>query len=191
MRKRGIDLKKEQHWRAVLHRFQESKLPFRRFCELERISPNSFQYWRKRLRQRDAERGIVSTITKGENRPSKMEEKREFWLHAIDEANNFVGSLRQFCIQRKISSGSLYNWEKRLREAGLTAGLRKSPSEMLVPVHVVPNEIPPPNGARVLAGSDEQKIEIRLHDGNRVLLPASLPTEVLIHLLNGLRGKIC
>ncbi len=58
MRKpRKIDFEKEQYWRTVLYHFQNSGLSFKKFCQQEKISPNTFQYWRKVLRDRDAERG--------------------------------------------------------------------------------------------------------------------------------------
>lgn len=191
MRKpRKIDFEKEQYWRTVLHHFQNSGLPFKKFCQQEKLSPNTFQYWRKVLRDRDADRGITSTIRKGDNRPSKTDEKTAYWLGVIDDANCFAGSLNEFCRQRSISSGSLYHWEARLQKAGLTAGLWKDPEQAaLVPVRVVEDQVAVPAPPRSLPGLDEQKIEIRLHDGNRVFLPASLPSDFVLHMINGLRGR--
>jgi hypothetical protein len=131
---------------------------------------------------------MASTIRRGENRPSSEQEKLNYWLRVIDDANTFPGSLNEFCRVHSIRSSGLYYWERRLRKLGLTAGLRKASEQALVPVRIVEDE--PANGSKppTLVG-DEQRIEIRLHDGNRVLVPASLPAELVVQLLNGLRGK--
>lgn len=192
MRKRRIDMEKEQFWRAVFHRFQGTGLPFRKFCEMEGLSPHNFQSWRKKLRERDEGRGIPTTISKGDNRAPRTAEKAAYWLAMIDDANAYNGSIRSFCKERGISSGSLHHWEQRLKRSGLTAGVRKDPEQAtLVPMRVVDDQIAPESVPVATPVSDEQKVEIRLHDGNRVLLPASLPAEMLIQLLNGLRGKRC
>jgi len=186
---RKLDLEKEQYWRSMLLRFQKSGLPFRQFCAREKISPNTFQYWRKKLRELDEARGLTSTIRKGENRPNNEQEKLNYWLRVIDDANTFPGSLNEFCRVNSIRSSSLYYWERRLRKLGLTAGLRKNSEQTLVPVRIVDDE-PAANGSKLPAlVGDEQRIEIRLHDGNRVLVPASLPAELVVQLLNGLRGR--
>ena len=199
MRKpRKLDLEKEKYWRALLHRFQKSGLSFRKFCEEEKLSTNTFQYWRKRIRERDEARGLTSTIRKGEIRPNTDEEKISFWLQVIDDANIFPGSLKEFCKKNSVASGSMYHWERRLKKLGLTAGLRKGPDQVLVPVRIADDEPAPASLKGTTAASsskrptvvnDDHKIEIRLHDGHRVLIPASLPAELLVELLNGLRGK--
>ncbi len=44
----------------------------------EKISPNTFQYWRKKLRELAEAKGLTSTIRKGENRPSNEQEKLNY-----------------------------------------------------------------------------------------------------------------
>lgn len=123
-KKRTVDKEKEQQWRGVLARFQKSGLPFKRFCTEERISPNTFQYWRRELRKRDEELGITSTISKGDNRPSNLQRNVDYWLRVINEINVYEGSVRGYCRSHGIASGSLHFWEKRLRKMKLTDGLR-------------------------------------------------------------------
>src|SRR5882724_5966623 len=171
MRKpRKTDMDKEQYWRKVLREFQASEMPFRKFCEANNISPNTFQYWRKRIRELDAERGVQTTIRTGENRRSVLQEKAEYWLEMIDEANVFAGSISKFCREKEISSGTLYQWEKRLKGQGLTAGLRKStePEPKLIPVRITEGGVSKNGDGKQTLISDDSRIEIRLHDGNRV-----------------------
>lgn len=51
----GRDLGKEQSWRALLVRQQQSGLSIRAFCERERISEASYYVWRRELQRRDQE----------------------------------------------------------------------------------------------------------------------------------------
>jgi len=105
-------------------------LPFKKFCELEKISANTFQYWRRELRNRDESRGVASLISTGDNRPSDLQEKIDYWLGVIDSINSHKGSIRQFCCSHGIASGSLHFWEKRLKSLKLTKGItRKAPEE--------------------------------------------------------------
>lgn len=68
-------------WREIFLRFQSRGLPFKKFCELEKISANTFQYWRHELRSRDEALGI-SSISAGDNRPADLQEKIDYWLSA-------------------------------------------------------------------------------------------------------------
>jgi transposase-like protein len=122
---RATDYEKENHWRAVFAQFQKCGLPFRKFCAQEKISPNTFQYWRRELRNRDEARGTVSTISKGDNRSSNLQQKINHWLKIIDEINVYEGSINSYCRIHGVSSGNLHFWEKRLREMKLTNGVRK------------------------------------------------------------------
>jgi hypothetical protein len=129
MRKpREVDPEKEQRWRQVFLRFQASGLPFKKFCSQENISANTFQYWRRELQHRDQERGLDSTIKKGDNRPSKMQERITFWLGVINEINVHPGSIRGYCRSRGISSGSLHFWEKKLKSMKLSDGIERQSS---------------------------------------------------------------
>lgn len=47
------DPRKEQHWRHVLRRWQQSGLSVRAFCRQQRLSEPSFHAWRRILAQRD------------------------------------------------------------------------------------------------------------------------------------------
>ena len=49
------DLGKEQSWRVLLLRQQQSGLSIRTFCERERISEASYYVWRRELQRRDQE----------------------------------------------------------------------------------------------------------------------------------------
>src|SRR5271155_714764 len=72
-KKRKLDPDKEKHWRAVMEKFRTSEMTFRDFCAAENISPNTFQFWRRELRLRDEAAGVVSSISKGENKPLQVE----------------------------------------------------------------------------------------------------------------------
>ena len=122
---RTVDRDKEHHWREVFLRFQSTGLPFRKFCALENISANTFQYWRRELRNRDEKLGISSAISTGDNRTSVLQEKIDFWLGIINAINSHNGSIRGFCRSHGISSGSLHFWEKRLKSMKLTDGMAK------------------------------------------------------------------
>ena len=54
----GRDLGKEQSWRALLVRQQQSGLSIRKFCERDRISEASYYVWRRELQRRDQESPI-------------------------------------------------------------------------------------------------------------------------------------
>jgi transposase-like protein len=114
-------------------------LPFKKFCTQEKISPNTFQYWRRELRKRDEARGTASAISKGDNRPSNLQHNIAHWLQIINEINSYKGSINSYCRNQGVSSGTLHFWEKRLREMKLTNGVRRD------------------NGKRVRAGGTMQR----------------------------------
>jgi transposase-like protein len=187
---------KERHWRDVFVSFQKSELPFKEFCAREKISPNTFQYWRRELRKRDEARGITSAITKGDNRPSKLQQNIDYWLGIINEINAYDGSVASFCRSRDIASGSLHFWEKRLREMKLTKGVRKdkqTPGSLFVPVQILedcsrPLEMENCGGAGDAA---DQRIEFKLGNGIVVSLPSHTSVEMLIQLMNGVKERRC
>jgi hypothetical protein len=49
------DLKKERRWRDVLARQAASGLSARAFCRREKIAESAFHFWRRTIRERDAE----------------------------------------------------------------------------------------------------------------------------------------
>jgi hypothetical protein len=49
------DLKREAYWRSVMARFGKSGLSARGFCAGERLSEASFYFWRRVIRERDAQ----------------------------------------------------------------------------------------------------------------------------------------
>jgi hypothetical protein len=56
MARRGDrDFAKERHWRQMLRRWEQSKLPVRAFCSLHQVSEPSFYSWRRIIAQRDHE----------------------------------------------------------------------------------------------------------------------------------------
>ena len=192
MRKpRSIDLQKERKWRKILLEFQASGLPFKTFCTSRGLSPNTFQYWRKRLRERDEARGVQSTVKKGNNRPSDFEAKAEYWRSMLDALSKFAGSQREFCRQNGIATGSLDQWRKRLNKLSKPANSQEPHIDMKVPL-LVPvcfsnedKQLPTTETASVV----DQRIEILLNHGNRVLVPAALPMALLLELINGLHGN--
>jgi transposase-like protein len=193
---RAVDKEKESHWRKVFARFNRSELPFRKFCVQENISPNTFQYWRRELRKRDEARGITSTITKGDNRPSNLQQNVDYWLGIINEINAYEGSVRSYCHSHSIASGTLHFWEKRLRDMKLTKGVRKHEQKsdsVFVPVRILDDCSQPPEGKSCgsTAAGMFQRIEITLGDGVVMSLPVSTGVEVLIQLINGVKEHRC
>ncbi len=193
-RSRTIDPEKEKYWRLVLKKFVESELPFKKFCELERISPNTFQYWRRELRLRDEARGSKPTITKGDNRPDNERQKKvNFWLNVIDELNSYSGGVNQYCREKGISSGNLWHWERKLVAQGLTEGTTaKKQSKALLPVRVV-NPAPLTSHQKANPETMEKidRIEIRARNGNQIFFPLGMSVEVLIRVANELGGNNC
>ena len=51
---RSGGVEKRRAWAARFARYQASGLPVTRFCKQERVSPNTFYYWAKRLRTASA-----------------------------------------------------------------------------------------------------------------------------------------
>jgi transposase-like protein len=161
MRKpRKVDENKEKYWRQMLAAFQRGGLPFREFCRRENISPNTFQFWRRELRKRDEARGVTSTVSKGDNRPSKLQQNIDYWLRIIDEINSHDGSVNSYCRSHHLSSGSLHYWEKRLREMKLTNGVRRDQlKERNIDYQPAPTSTPDhakTQTVRPAAGDDEQ-----------------------------------
>lgn len=185
-RDRKIDPAKERYWRAVMVRFVKSALPFRKFCETEDISPNTFQYWRRELRNRDEKRGIASKVTKGSNEPSNLEAKTEFWLGIISELQSYQGSVKSFCRERKIASGTLYQWEEKLKAEGKTSGfagrLAKNP---LVPVRIVSQERDAAVESENIKEVDP-RIELRTRHGNSIFFPQSISVSTVIRIASEL-----
>lgn len=111
-----VDPEREAHWRRILERFRKSGEPFRKFCSRENLSPNTFQAWRKKLRLRDEAEGKISTIKKGENRPSTLNESLAYWKAVLQAMQAYPGSANMFCREHRISSGTLHYWRKRIEE---------------------------------------------------------------------------
>ncbi|MBX9667957.1 MAG: hypothetical protein K2X93_10080 [Candidatus Obscuribacterales bacterium] len=186
MRKpRSVDLQKERKWRKILIEFQASGLPFKTFCANRGLSPNTFQYWRKRLRERDEARGVQSTVRKGDNRPSEFEAKAEYWRSMLNALQEFSGSQREFCRQNGIASGTLDQWRKRLNNLVEPVKSKTNISTpLLVPVRLCDDVT---SRTTIPAShSVEPRIEILLKDGNRLLVPSALPMPLLLELINGL-----
>lgn len=187
---RRLDPEREAHWRTVLETFHRSQMPFKKFFEQERISPNTFQYWRSELRRRDEANGIESRIKKGDNRTSQAREKKRFWLDIIGKAQNNTGSISAFCREHKITSGSLYHWEKRLIAEGLTNGF--SEKNILIPVRVVDapgRTLKKQSNARV--SQEDRRIEIRTRSGDSIFLPRDFAPAALIEIARGLGDEKC
>ncbi len=191
-RRRTIDPEREKYWRLILKKFVESQLPFKKFCELERISPNTFQYWRRELRMRDEARGVTPTITKGDNRSSNERKKKvKFWLNVINELNSYSGSVNQFCREKGISSGNLWHWEKKLVAQGLTQGTKaRKRTNVLLPVSVV-DRLPSLQMKTSETIEKSDRIEIRARNGNQIFFPIGMSVDVLIRVANELGGNNC
>jgi transposase-like protein len=195
-KKRAIDKKKEKYWRDVFGRFQASGLPFRKFCEQEGISPNTFQYWRKELRLRDEERGVKSKISKGENRPTYYEGKIDEWKKHITAARKHPKGVADYCRRNKLASQTFYGWLARLKQidpswelpAATTAN--KSANAVFVPVSIkttdektkrtAPASKPIPQRTLV------ERVELRLPSGVVICLPTGTKTSELVALAQAL-----
>lgn len=192
-KRRKVDPEKEKYWRDVFRRFQKSGLPFKKFCAAEKISSNTFQYWRKELRTRDEEQGKASTISKGDNRPSQLAEKIKFWKQIVDDLEAYSGSASSFCRERKISSGTLHYWTRRLKDEGLLGKLAPAVSDVphaaFVPVQIRENSAG--NSEKAVHGNLELRsndpIQITLSDGTSISASPEIPVDTLLTLINGLR----
>jgi hypothetical protein len=188
MRKaRKVDPEKENYWRDVFKRFQKSGLPFKKFCVAEKLSPNTFQYWRAELRARDQQRGKVSEISKGENRPSDWANKIKYWTQIIEDLQAYTGSARSFCQERGISSGNLHYWTTRLNDT--QAAVQSNAQADFVPLHMVEGEISKSdkNTRRIISLPARDQIQFTLPDGTAVVASAQMPVDFLLTLINGLR----
>lgn len=159
-RKNTIDPEKEKYWRSLFERFHKSGEPFRKFCEREGVSPNTFQYWRRELRKRDEERGSVSSIRKGDNRPSQERENLEYWGKIIQELQAYSGSVRSFCKKHGISSGNLHYWKTQLKKnSGMPPAKTRASTPNFVALEVVPDKVTNP----------ELNLEPEAHQGNNFI----------------------
>jgi hypothetical protein len=170
-------------------KFVRSALPFKKFCEIEKISPNTFQYWRKELRKRDEERGVASKITKGDNRPSEFNDQVRHWREVLAALNEFEGSDREFCRNHGIPSGSLHYWRAKLKllEEDTEMPAVDAAPRVMLPVKVVGKKSEVSTDPQRVPVQD-QRIEIRLEHGRLLYLPSNTSMDLLIQLLNGLRG---
>jgi transposase-like protein len=190
-RKGSIDPEKERLWRGVMKRFQKTGLPFRKFCTNENISPNTFQFWRRELRERDEKRGKVSEISKGENKPSQLLEKIKYWRQVIKDLDAYQGSGRSFLRKRGISSGNLHYWRTRLQEMDSNGSIdSESTADDFVAVKILDKEKleQAERIQRPPKESEAHRIDIRLNDGTTIAASNAIPIEVLLKLVNGLRG---
>ncbi len=189
---RAVNEDKEKYWRQVFALFYKSELPFKKFCAQEKLSPNTFQYWRRELRKRDDARGITSLISQGDNRPSNLQQNIDFWLGIINDINACEGSVRSFCSSHGISSGNLHFWEKRLKDMKLTKGVRKDEqphTSRFVPVRILDDTSAPADSeSDQTADAIHHRIEIKLTGGVIVSVPVSMSADVLIQLVNGVRS---
>ncbi len=195
MRKaRKVDPEKEKYWRDVFKRFQKSGLPFKKFCVAEKLSPNTFQYWRAELRTRDQERGKISEVSKGENRPSDLADKFKYWKQIIEDLRAYTGSARSFCQERGISSGNLHYWTTRLNNTRTSDDTSIGQSKVqanFVPLHMVESKMSKPdkNIRQIISLPANDQIQFTLPDGTAVAASAHLPVDILLALINGLRAS--
>jgi transposase-like protein len=66
------DPAKEVFWRAALVRHAASGLSARQFCQRERLTESAFYFWRRTLRERDAQIGRTVSA-----RPASSTERRK------------------------------------------------------------------------------------------------------------------
>lgn len=192
MRKaRKVDPDKEKYWRDVFKRFQTTGLPFKKFCADEKISSNTFQYWRAELRRRDQKAGKASEILKGENRPSDLANKFSYWTQIIQDLRAYDGSARGFCKERGISKSSLHYWTTRLKKMRTAdesdAQSQPRQPDIFVPLQVVHGRTPRLETSDLLGKHESDQIQITLADGTSLSAPTHLPVDILIKLVNGLR----
>lgn len=188
--KGSYDPAKEEYWRQLFKKFRKSQLPFKKFCQQENISSNTFQFWRKELRRRDELRGVVSTVTKGENRPSQLAEKVAYWKQVIADIKAHPGSVNSFCRKNKISSASLHYWTAKLKKMNL---LENSTEEMpaqktdFIPLKILEPEVLDSFLPDKSEFKNQQQIDFTLNDGTKISAPSDLSLDVLLKLVNGLR----
>ncbi len=206
-RKSTIDPEKEKYWRDLFARFHKSGKPFRKFCEDEGVSPNTFQYWRKELRQRDEERGKVSAIRKGDNRPSQVDENLEYWGKILEDIQAYPGSVNSFCKKYGISSGNLHYWKMRLADQGkepklspATNAVVRLPESKIQNGHFVELHVVPQNDAEEKASlpKPEMKtdksadfIEVVIPGGCAVRITHDSDLTLLSRLLSFMEEKRC
>jgi hypothetical protein len=68
---RPRDLAKEQFWRRIIRRQQQTDLPIRAFCQREGLKLANFLWWRRELTRRDQEKLASSpgALAKGPSQP--------------------------------------------------------------------------------------------------------------------------
>jgi hypothetical protein len=69
--RRPRDLTKEQLWRRIIRRHQQTDLPVSAFCQREGLKVANFLWWRRELNRRDPEKTAPSPgpLTKGPSKP--------------------------------------------------------------------------------------------------------------------------
>jgi hypothetical protein len=69
--RRPRDLAKEQLWRRIIRRHQQTDLPVSAFCQREGLKVGNFLWWRRELTRRDQEKTALppGPLTKGPSQP--------------------------------------------------------------------------------------------------------------------------
>jgi hypothetical protein len=108
-------------------------------------------------------------------RPRDLVKERQ-WRRWLEEQPSSGVSVRAFCRRRGLNESAFYQWRSRLAERAGQAAAEVSP--FFVPVDVVPT-------------SGDDRIEIVLAGGQRVLVPSGADPSLLAHVLAVLEGRSC
>ncbi len=183
-KKRRVDPERERYWREILKKFQASQLPFKKFCAIENISPNTFQFWRAELRRRDEEKGLESEISIGENRPSQLKSRTKYWTQIFSDLEQYRGSIRDFCKEHGITSGSLHYWQTKLGRRPAQTGQAVQPPAF-IPVEISGNSPPSSEPVKSL----DETILVTLIDGTCISCSNTASVDLIVRLINGLRNS--
>jgi len=100
---------KEQFWRNVLQRCEESGLSQAEFCKRENLNPNNLSHWKREITLRDARR-----ISSKAKREPSMDSRLNYWRSVVADFNISGLSKDDFCKREKIKPAAFTWWRAEL-----------------------------------------------------------------------------